>query len=60
MSATKLMQEGYMYVASFNQKDRAQARANFHRDQGYEAKISKQTDSFGISLYSVYIKFKEA
>lgn len=59
MSTTRLLQEGYMCVATFNRKEQADARASFHKEQGHDTKITKKTDSFGLSLYSVFIKMKE-
>lgn len=59
MNATKLMQQGYMCVATFNQKSRADARAEFHRKQGHEAKVVSTTGRSGIKYFFVYIRLKE-
>lgn len=56
MTESRLIQEGYMYVASFNHKDRATARAEHHKAEGHDARIVKKTDFFGNILYMVYIK----
>lgn len=56
MTENRLIQEGYMYVASFNHKDRAMARAEHHKAEGHDARIVKKTDFFGNILYMVYIK----
>lgn len=59
MNSTQLIQQGYMYVATFNHKDRAEARAAFHRKQGHEARVTEDVYSFGVKVYSVYIKLQE-
>lgn len=60
MTGTKLRQEGYMYVANFNHQERAEARAELHRRQGFEAKVATVTTPAGIQTFSVYIKRQEA
>ena len=60
MNATKLMQQGYMCVATFNQKSRADARAEFHRKQGQIARVVVEKAAFGFEVFSVYIKIEEA
>ena len=59
VSYARLMQDGYMYVSSFNRKEQADTRASFYREQGNEAKVLKKTDSSGSSLFLVFIKLKE-
>jgi hypothetical protein len=56
MTGTRLRQEGYMYVATFNQKERAEARAELHRRQGFDAKVATIRTPAGVETFSVYIK----
>lgn len=60
MTGTRLRQEGYMYVANFNHRERAEARAELHRRQGYDAKVATTTTPAGIQTFTVYIKREEA
>ena len=55
----QLLQQGYMSVATFNHKDRAEGRAAFHRKQGHEAKVVKNLMTDGTEFYTVFIKLKE-
>lgn len=55
-SAIRLIQDGYKHVANFNHKDRAECRAEFHRKQGYEARVAENRTSDGTIFYTVYIK----
>lgn len=59
MNETKLIQQGYICVATFNQKDKADARAELHRKQGHEAKVVSTTGRSGIEYFYVYIRLKE-
>ena len=56
MTATKLLQQGYLFVARFNHKERAEERAALHRKQGFQAKVIRQFSSFGVETFAVYIK----
>lgn len=56
MSGTKLLQQGYLVVAFFNHKERAEARAELHRKQGFEAKVLPVKNASGIERFAVYIK----
>lgn len=59
MNATQLKQQGFIHVANFNHKDRAEARAELHRRQGHDARVVFSTGRSGIEYFSVYIKLKE-
>lgn len=56
MTATKLLQQGYLFVARFNHKEQAEERAELHRKQGFQAKVISQFNSFGVETFAVYIK----
>lgn len=60
MTGTRLRQEGYMNVASFRQKERAEARAEHHRKQGFSARVATTRTPAGVETFSVYIRREEA
>lgn len=55
----RLIHEGYKMVGRFNNEERAKLRAELHRRQGFDAKVRKVTDRWGIDTYMVYIKKQE-
>ncbi len=59
-TVTQLIQDGFIHVATFNQHERAEARAALHKQQGHEARVVPNTGNSGIKYFSVYIKLKEA
>ena len=60
MNAGKLIEQGFMHVSTFNQHERAEARAAFYRKQGHDSNVVIQHGRSGIEVYSVYMKLKEA
>ena len=55
-TAARLRQAGYRYVATFNQKERAEARTALHRKQGLDAQVCEVVNSKGVKTFSVYLK----
>lgn len=55
-SKAYLLQNGYMLVSQFHSDEKAQARAEEHRKQGYLASVLREDTAFGLDKYSVYIK----
>lgn len=55
----RLAQQGYKHTAIFNQKERAQLRAEFHRKQGNQAAVIENTNSKGLKTFSVWVKIQE-
>ena len=58
-SATRLKQQGYKLVASFNHKEQADERAAFMKKLGHKARVVKGYNSFGDEIYSIYFKAQE-
>ena len=58
-TATQLIHEGFIHVATFNQQERAENRAALHQAQGHEARVVTNTGRSGLKTFSVYIKIKE-
>lgn len=55
-SKAYLLQNGYMLVSQFPSDEKAQERAEQHREQGYLASVLREDTAFGLDKYSVYIK----
>lgn len=58
-SATRLKQQGYKLVASFNRKEQADSQAAFMKRLGHKARVIKGHNSFGDEVYSIYFKAQE-
>ena len=56
MTPAKLTEKGYINVATFRYRERAETRAAIHRSQGFQARIAKITTADGKETYAVYIK----
>lgn len=58
-STIRLTQDGYKFVARFNHKEQAEARAELYRKLGHEAEVVTLKNSYGVIDFAVYEKIKE-